>query len=88
MQTATVGRLEGAAADYNGMAKGYQAYQFAHGVKPIKERIRDYPDLDYMCDAMVIRIQTHGAKTIPDKPYQHGQETVPPLGYRILKRER
>ena len=23
-----------------------------------------------------------------DKPYQHGLETVPPLGYRILKSER
>ena len=71
--------LEGAAADYNGMAKGYQAYQFAHGVKPIKERIRDYPDLAYMCDAMVIRIQTHGAKTIPDKPTDFTKETEWPI---------
>ena len=71
--------LEGDNADYNGMAKGYQAWQFAHGVKPIKERIRDYPDLAYMCDAMVIRIQTHGAKTIPDKPTDFTKETEWPI---------
>ena len=71
--------LEGENADYNGMAKGYQAWQFAHGVKPIKERIKEFPDLAYMCDAMVIRIQTHGAKTIPDKPTDFTKETEWPI---------
>ena len=71
--------LEGDDADYNGMAKGYQAWQFAHGVKPIKERIKEFPDLAYMCNAMVIRIQTHGAKTIPDKPTDFTKETEWPI---------
>jgi len=71
--------LEGESADYNGMAKGYQAFQFAHGVKPISERIGEYPDLAYMCDAMVIRLHTHGAKSIPEKPTDFTPETEWPI---------
>ena len=71
--------LAGNDADYNAMAKEYQAYQFSRGVKPIAERIREFPDLAYMCDAMVIRLQTHGAKSIPDKPTDFTKETEWPI---------
>jgi len=61
-------RLDGAAADYNGLAHAYRAYQLGRGVvRTIKDRLADQPELDYLCDAIVVRIQTHGSKPIPDK---------------------
>lgn len=59
--------LKGDEATYVNVAKAYQKYQIVHsGVKPIKERIKDQPELDYLCDAIVVRIQTHCAKPIAD----------------------
>ncbi|MGN0852296.1 MAG: DUF5696 domain-containing protein [Kiritimatiellia bacterium] len=59
--------LTGAAADYNGLAHAYRRYQLARGaVRTIKDRVKDSPELDYLCDAIVVRIQTHAAKPIPD----------------------
>lgn len=61
-------RLDGAEADYNGLARYYRDHQLAHGgVRTIKDRLRDYPELAYLCDAIVVRIQTHAAKPIPDE---------------------
>ena len=60
-------RLDGDAADYNGLAKRYRKYQLDRGaVKTIKDRIPAQPELDYLCDAIVVRIQTHAAKPIPE----------------------
>lgn len=61
-------KLEGADADYNAFAKAYRDFQIGRGaVKPIKERVKTSPELDYLCDAIVVRIQTHAAKPIPDE---------------------
>lgn len=57
----------GAGADYNAVAQYYRNYQINSGaVKTIKDRISSQPGLDYLCEAMVIRIQTHCAKPIAD----------------------
>ena len=59
--------LTGAAADYNGLAHAYRAYQLERGaVRTIKDRLKESPELAYLCDAIVVRIQTHAAKPIPD----------------------
>ena len=59
--------LTGAAADYNGLAHAYRAYQLERGaVRTIKDRMKESPELAYLCDAIVVRIQTHAAKPIPD----------------------
>ena len=58
-------RLDGAEADYNGLARAYRRYQLDRGaVRTIKGRLN--PELDYLCDAIVVRIQTHAAKPIPE----------------------
>ncbi len=58
-------RLEGTEADYNGVACAYRNYQLDRGaVRTIKDRLT--PELDYLCDAIVVRIQTHAAKPIPE----------------------
>ena len=58
-------RLDGAEADYNGLAHAYRKYQLDRGaVRTIKDRMN--PELDYLCDAIVVRIQTHAAKPIPE----------------------
>ena len=60
-------RLEGAAADYNGVARAYRGARLGRGeIRPIKERVKEHPELDYLCDAIVVRIQTHAAKPIPE----------------------
>ena len=67
--------LEAGEDNYSAMARGYQKYQIERGaVKPIKERIKDFPELDYLCDSMIVRIQTHAAKPIPDKPIVYTKE--------------
>jgi len=73
-------RLDGAEADYNGLAHAYRAFQLGRGaVRTIKDRMKDYPELDYLCDSIVVRIQTHAAKPIPEKRtfYSAGEE--PPI---------
>ena len=56
-------RLDGAEADY--LAHAYRKYQLDRGaVRTIKDRLN--PELDYLCDAIVVRIQTHAAKPIPE----------------------
>lgn len=73
-------RLDGAEADYNGLAHAYRSFQLNRGaVRTIKDRIKDYPELDYLADSIVVRIQTHASKPIPDKRtfYSVGEE--PPI---------
>ncbi len=60
-------KLEGDKADYNGLAHAYRKFQLDRGaVRTIRDRVRDYPELAYLCEAIVVRIQTHAAKPIPD----------------------
>ena len=73
-------RLDGAEADYNGLAHAYRKFQLDRGaVRTIKDRIKDYPELDYLCDAIVVRIQTHAAKPIPDKRTFYAAGEEPPI---------
>ena len=58
-------RLDGADADYNGVARAYRTFRLDRGeIRTIKDRMT--PELDYLCDAIVVRIQTHAAKPIPE----------------------
>ena len=73
-------RLEGAEADYNGLAHAYRAYQLGRGaVRTIKDRVKDFPVLDYLSDAIVVRIQTHAAKPIADTKTFYGVGEEPPI---------
>lgn len=59
--------FKGEEATYANVAKAYQKYQLEHsGVKTIKERIKEQPELNYLTEALVVRIQTHCAKPIAD----------------------
>ena len=61
-------RLSGDKANYNGLAEIYHRHQLDSGaVRTIKERMRDYPELAYLCEAIVVRLQTHASKPIPDE---------------------
>ena len=56
---------DGRAPDYNDVAHAYQAFQLSEGgCRTIRDRLT--PELDYLCDAIVVRIQTHAAKPIPE----------------------
>ena len=72
--------LEGADADYAGVAREYQAGRVRRGeLKPIKERMKTQPSLAYMCECLPVRIQQHAAKDIPPQKtdFLFGQE--PPM---------
>lgn len=72
--------LKGKDANYSGMGRGYRKYQLDRGaVRTIKDRMKDQPDLKYICDAPVIRIQTHAAKAIPDKHIDFSKDAEPPV---------
>lgn len=59
--------LKGENADYNGLAARYRDYQIRNnGVRTIKDRVKDFPQLDYLCESIVVRIQTHSAKPIAE----------------------
>lgn len=65
--------LKGEEATYANVAKAYQKYQLENsGVKPIKEREKEFPELGYLADAIVVRIQTHAAKPIADE-FNYGE---------------
>lgn len=73
-------RLDGAEADYNGVARAYRALRLERGeIEPIRERMKRQPELDYLSEAMVIRLQTHGAKSIPEKPTDYYPTNEPPI---------
>ena len=54
--------LEGDDANYSGMARTYRKYQLDRGeVKPLRERVKDNPQLAYTADTMFVRVK-HGTK--------------------------
>ena len=72
--------LSGDDANYSGMGRGYRKFQLDNGkVRTIKDRISEYPELDYLCDSMVVRIQTHAAKPIVEKMTDFTPETELPV---------
>ena len=76
--------LKGDDANYSGMGRGYRKYQLDNGkVRTIKDRMKDQPDLEYVCEAPVIRIQTHAAKPIADKPTDFTKETELPVAVHM-----
>ena len=73
-------KLEGDKANYNEVAKAYQKFQLDNKkVRTIKDRVKDYPMLDYLCESIVIRIQTHCAKPISDTKIDFTKETEWPI---------
>lgn len=77
--------LEGEDANYSGMGRGYRRYQIENGkVRTIKDRMKDYPTLKYLSEAMVIRIQTHAAKPwAPDNKSDYTNESEMPIVSRM-----
>lgn len=60
-----VAAASGGEPDYNDVAHAYRRFQLDEGgCRTIKERMN--AELDYLCDAIVVRIQTHAAKPIPE----------------------
>lgn len=48
-------------------------------VRTIKDRAKDFPELEYLCESIVIRIQTHCAKPISEKRIDFTKETELPV---------
>ena len=73
-------RLDGEEADYNGIAHAYRRQRLSRGeIEPIRERMKRQPELGYLSEAMVIRLQTHGAKSIPEKRTDFYPTNEPPI---------
>jgi len=65
--------------DYNDVAKAYRTYQIKKGnIRPIKERIKEQPCLDYAKDAIYIRIR-QGWKPVPPPVLEQTIETEPEM---------
>ena len=76
--------LKGDDANYAGMGRAYRKYQIDNGVvKPVKDRIKTQPFLEYMAKSVPIRIQYHGAKKREDKDFTPETETpvIPVLDF-------
>ena len=75
-------KLEGDDANYSAMGRLYRKYQLENGkCKTLKERIKTRPELDYLCDALQVRIQYHAAKQKPTagKKEHYTPEDEPPM---------
>lgn len=60
--------LSGKDQSYAGMAQVYRNYQLGRGeVAPLRERVRENPQLAYTADTMFVRVK-HGVKVIGDMP--------------------
>ena len=71
--------LSGKDADYAGMARAYRNYQLARGVcKPIKERMKEHPELAYAARSLEIRIR-QGWKPAPSPVLEQTVATEPPM---------
>lgn len=69
-------KLYGDDANYSGIARFYRDYQLKRGAcKPIRERMKERPDLAYQAEALQVRIQYHAAKM---KPKAGGKEHYTP----------
>ncbi len=71
--------LTGRDANYAGMARTYRHYQLARGAcRPIKERLRDQPELAAAANSVEIRIR-QGWKPAPSPVLEQTLETEPPM---------
>ena len=65
-------------AGYVEIGKAYRKRQLDAGVvRPLKERIKEQPWLEYMAKSIPVRIQFHGSKKRQDKDFT--PETEPPI---------
>ena len=71
--------LEGADANYSGMARTYRRYQLARGeVRPLRERVKNNPQLAYTADTLFVRV-SHGAKNNVGKIANQTLTNEPPF---------
>ncbi len=72
-------KLKGADASYAGMARKYRQYQLERGeVKPLKERVKNNPQLAYTADTMFLRFAM-GAKPFDRKnPIEYQTPDIEP----------
>ncbi len=70
--------LYGENADYSGMARCYREKRLAEGLRPIKDRVGDYPALKYALESPYIRIRM-GWKPVPSPVSDQTRETEPPM---------
>ncbi len=70
--------LEGKDANYSAMGRIYRKYQLDRGeVKPLKERVKEYPTLKYSVESMFFRMK-FGVKE-PSKVEHQTPENEPPI---------
>lgn len=72
-------------AGYVEIGKAYRNYLLSNGiVKPIKERMKTRPHLEYMAKSIPVRIQFHGSKPRQDKDFTPDNEPaiVPVLDFK------
>jgi len=70
--------LDGAAT-YSDMAKCYRNIQLERKVvRPLKERIKDNPELDYASKSMMVRVRM-GWKPVPSPVPEQNEENEPPM---------
>lgn len=73
-------RLDGADADYNGLARAYQKQQIDKGiVRPVKERFSEQPCLRYAAESFVVRIMSHCSKVQAEKGTYYTKQNEQPL---------
>ena len=71
--------LEGADADYSGMARAYRAYQLARGAcRPLADRAKEHPELDYAVRAPEVRIRL-AWKPVPSPVTNQVTRNEPPV---------
>lgn len=71
--------LTGDDADYSGMARVYRNYQLNRKVcVPLKERMKDRPELDYAASCIEIRIR-NGWKPMPSPVAHQSRASEPPM---------
>ena len=76
--------LKGDEADYNGLAKIYREYQMEHnGVRTVKDRVKDFPQLEYLSESFIVRIQTHAAKHIATEIPKEKADFTPETEYPL-----
>lgn len=69
-------------AGYVEMGKAYRQSRLSAGeIKPIKERIKTSPNLEYVAKAVPVRIQFHGAKKRENRDFT--PENEPPIKVRL-----
>ena len=75
--------LEGKEAKYSGMARCYRNYQLSRGAcRPLKERIKNNPDLEESTRSTMIRMRM-GWKPVPPTILEQTEENEPPLHVAI-----